>query len=98
MLTRLSGRTHRVITAVAVARGSTRTDALVNVSRVTFSRIARTELQSYVASGEPMDKAGAYGIQGEGVGLVRWVEGSYTNVVGLPLVETLELLRGAGIR
>lgn len=96
MLTRLSGRTHRVITAVAVARGSTRTDALVNVSRVTFSRIARTELQSYVASGEPMDKAGAYGIQGAMARHVRRIEGSYSSIMGLPLYETARLLREAG--
>jgi septum formation protein len=96
MLTRLSGRTHRVITAVAVARGSTRTDSLVNVSRVTFSRIARTELESYVASGEPMDKAGAYGIQGAMARHVRRIEGSYSSIMGLPLYETARLLREAG--
>ncbi len=96
MLTRLSGRTHRVITAVAVARGSTRTDTMVNVSRVTFARMARAELESYVASGEPMDKAGAYGIQGAIARHVRRIEGSYSAIMGLPLYETARLLRQNG--
>jgi septum formation protein len=96
MLTRLAGRTHRVITAVAVARGSTRTDTLVNVSRVTFARISRAELEAYVASGEPMDKAGAYGIQGSIARHVRRIEGSYSSIMGLPLYETARLLRDAG--
>lgn len=96
MLTRLAGRTHRVITAVAVARGSTRTDTLVNVSRVTFARISRAELEAYVASGEPMDKAGAYGIQGSIARHVRRIEGSYSAIMGLPLYETARLLRDAG--
>jgi septum formation protein len=96
MLTRLAGRTHRVITAVAVARGSTRTDTLVNVSRVTFARISRAELEAYVASGEPMDKAGAYGIQDSIARHVRRIEGSYSSIMGLPLYETARLLRDAG--
>ena len=96
MLTRLAGRTHRVITAIAVVRGSTRTDSLVNVSRVTFARISRTELEAYVASGEPMDKAGAYGIQGAIARHVRRIEGSYTSIMGLPLYETARLLGQAG--
>ncbi|MEY4212161.1 MAG: septum formation inhibitor Maf [Pseudomonadota bacterium] len=96
MLTRLAGRTHRVITAVAVARGSTRTDSMVNVSRVTFARIPRAELEAYVATGEPMDKAGAYGIQGAIARHVRRIEGSYSAIMGLPLYETARLLGRAG--
>lgn len=96
MLTRLAGRTHRVITAVAVARGSTRTDSMVNVSRVTFARIPKAELEAYVATGEPMDKAGAYGIQGAIARHVRRIEGSYSSIMGLPLYETARLLGHAG--
>ena len=96
MLTLLSGRTHRVLTAVAVARGPRRVESMVNVSRVTFARIARTELEAYVASGEPMDKAGAYGIQGAIARHVRRIEGSYSAIMGLPLYETARLLRNAG--
>jgi septum formation protein len=96
MLTRLAGRTHRVITAIAVARGSTRTDSVVNVSRVTFARIPRAELEAYVATGEPMDKAGAYGIQGAIARHVRRIEGSYSSIMGLPLYETARLLGHAG--
>ncbi len=96
MLTLLSGRTHRVLTAVAVARGPRRVESMVNVSRVTFARIPRTELEAYVASGEPMDKAGAYGIQGAIARHVRRIEGSYSAIMGLPLYETARLLRGAG--
>lgn len=96
MLTRLAGRTHRVITAVAVARGSSRTDSMINVSRVTFARIPKAELEAYVATGEPMDKAGAYGIQGAIARHVRRIEGSYSSIMGLPLYETSRLLGHAG--
>ncbi|MFM8555875.1 MAG: Maf family protein [Betaproteobacteria bacterium] len=92
----LSGRTHRVLTAVAVARGPRRIESMVNVSRVTFARIPRPELDAYVASGEPMDKAGAYGIQGAIARHVRRIEGSYSAIMGLPLYETARLLRSAG--
>ncbi|MBM3407605.1 MAG: Maf family protein [Betaproteobacteria bacterium] len=96
MLSLLSGRTHRVLTAVAVARGPRRIESMVNVSRVTFARIPRPELDAYVASGEPMDKAGAYGIQGAIARHVRRIEGSYSAIMGLPLYETARLLRSAG--
>jgi septum formation protein len=69
---------------------------VVNVSRVTFARIPRAELEAYVATGEPMDKAGAYGIQGAIARHVRRIEGSYSSIMGLPLYETARLLGHAG--
>ena len=93
MLTMLSGRTHRVITAVAVLRGSSRTESLVNVSRVSFARMSRAELEAYIATGEPMDKAGGYAIQGLAAVFIAEVRGSYSGVMGLPLHETAQLIR-----
>ncbi len=96
MLARLSGRTHVVHTAVAVIeRERTLTDVVS--TRVRFRALSEDEIARYVATGEPMDKAGAYGIQGAGGALVAAVEGSYTNVVGLPLEETLRLLSLMGV-
>jgi len=93
MLLRLAGRTHRVLTAVGVAQASRREFA-VNVSRVTFRRLGAAEVASYVASGEPFDKAGGYGIQGRAGAFARRIEGSYSGIMGLPLYETDRLLRG----
>ena len=96
-LRRLSGRTHRVLTAVAVADGP-RTRLALNVSRVHFVDLAASELQRYVASGEPFGKAGAYAIQS---GAARWIDriaGSHSGIMGLPLYETALLLRQAGVR
>jgi len=90
----LSGRTHRVHTAVALRTGG-RVLARVTTTRVTFRTLKEDELARYVATGEPFDKAGGYGIQGHGGALVERVVGSYTNVVGLPLAETLALLARA---
>jgi len=95
MLTRLSGREHQVLTAVAVAAGGRAHHTLVT-ARVRFRPLTHLEIQRYVLTGEPMDKAGSYGIQGEGGALVESMEGSYTAVVGLPLKETLDLLRAVG--
>ena len=94
MLRALSGRTHRVMTAVAVVRGE-RIAHRVNVSRVRFARISAARIDAYVASGEPMDKAGAYGIQGFAATFVRNIEGSHSGIMGLPLFETAQLLRAA---
>lgn len=94
-LARLSGRTHRVLTAVAVARGRRNLRA-ISVSRVRFARLSQDAIERYVATGEPMDKAGAYAIQGGAAPFVRSIEGSYTGIVGLPLYETARLLRSAG--
>ncbi len=95
MLRALSGRTHRVLTAVAVLRGA-RTEMSTNVSRVTFARIAASDIDEYVAGGEPFGKAGAYAIQGAVARFVRRIEGSHSGIMGLPLYETSRLLRGAG--
>ena len=91
MLGKLSGETHQVMTAVALADGRNTLDALV-VTDVTFRVLSEHDIAGYVASGEPLDKAGAYGIQGLGGCFVRKINGSYHAVVGLPLVETYELL------
>ncbi|WP_345829184.1 Maf family protein [Erwinia sp. HDF1-3R] len=90
MLTKLSGQTHRVITAIALADRRQQLDCLVE-TEVTFRILTPEDIAAYIASGEPMDKAGAYGIQGLGGNFVRKINGSYHAVVGLPLVETAEL-------
>ncbi|MFJ5160956.1 Maf family protein [Pantoea sp. NPDC088449] len=91
MLSKLSGQTHQVMTAVALADTQRELDCLVTTD-VTFRKMSAEEISHYIASGEPMDKAGAYGIQGLGGNFVRKINGSYHAVVGLPLVETSELL------
>lgn len=100
LLGRLVGREHEVITGVAVGRegdaGAEWHSCTVR-SRVTMHAASADEIERYVATGEPLDKAGAYAFQGEGRRFVRSVEGSETNVIGLPLEETLELLRRFGI-
>ena len=98
MLTVLSNRVHRVITGLAVidaASGKTMTNSAV--TSVWFRDLSQQEIQSYLAGGEPLDKAGAYGIQGKGALLVKKIEGCYFNVVGLPLSLMGELLRKFGI-
>ncbi|HEY1907507.1 MAG TPA: Maf family protein [Myxococcaceae bacterium] len=94
MLRRLSGRTHEVMTAVAVAGVGAR----CVTAEVTFTAATDAVLRWYVSTGEPLDKAGAYAVQGIGGFLVERIEGSHSAVVGLPLVETLALLREAGYR
>ena len=91
MLRMLSGKTHQVMTAVALADSQHTLDCLV-VTEVTFRTLSDDDITDYVLSGEPLDKAGAYGIQGLGGCFVRKINGSYHAVVGLPLVETYELL------
>lgn len=96
MLAALSGREHRVITGVTVRWGERgRTGA--RETRVWFRRLRPEEIDRYVATGEPLDKAGAYGIQGRGVLLVERLEGCYTNVVGLPLGLLRELFFDLGL-
>ena len=95
MLERLQGRTHEVMTAVAVARDGELAQAL-DVSRVTFRPADRATLEAYVATGEPMDKAGAYAIQGLGAPLIERVEGDFFGVMGLPLRLALDLLARFG--
>lgn len=95
MLNRLSGRTHAVYTGVALAGRAQ--EATVVRTGVTFRTLSAGEIGWYVSTGEPLDKAGAYALQGKGGFLVAAVEGSPTNVIGLPLGETLELLTRAGV-
>lgn len=90
MLQTLSGRTHEVITGVAVFYKNKKVVA-VEKTAVTFRKLTDTEIQQYVATGEPMDKAGAYGIQGRGAILVDSISGCYNNVVGLPLTRLYTL-------
>ena len=97
MLERLAGRSHVVVTAVAVAwRGETR--SAVEEVGVTFHPMNRTEIDAYIATGEPMDKAGAYGIQGFGATIVREIDGDYFAVMGLALGRMVELIRRLGLR
>ncbi|NLG84394.1 MAG: septum formation inhibitor Maf [Firmicutes bacterium] len=99
MLVKLSGRWHEVYTGVAVvAAEEGRFRVAHERTRVKFRRLAPEEIEAYVRTGEPMDKAGAYGIQGRGALLVERIHGCYTNVVGLPLVKTALLLREFGLR
>ena len=97
MLAQLAGRTHRVLTAVAVQQGRRRHAAL-SVSRVRFAPMTRTQIARYAASGEPLGKAGAYGIQGAAAAFVEHIGGSYSGIMGLPLFETATLLRQAGLK
>lgn len=95
MLASLSGRTHRVVTGIAVHRGQQHLAETV-ITHVTFRHLSVGEIAWYVSTREPQDKAGAYGLQGAGAVLVERIDGSDTNVIGLPLPETVALLRRAG--
>ncbi|MGH9158572.1 MAG: Maf family protein [Vicinamibacteraceae bacterium] len=94
MLSRLSGRQHEVLTAVAVI-GPDHRDVTVETTRVWMAPLESTDIAWYVASGEPRDKAGAYGIQGLASRFVTRIDGSYTNVVGLPVAPVVQMLRRA---
>ncbi len=96
MLGALSGRTHEVMTGVAVRAGES-VQTVLSVSEVTFRSLSDLEIARYWASGEPRDKAGAYAIQGLGGLFVSGLRGSYSGVVGLPVYETAEMLRKAGL-
>ncbi len=96
MLTRLSGTTHQVHTAVAVVcHGATH--QRLQSSRVTFAMLTAAQIRAYVDTGEPLDKAGAYGIQGGAAAFISHLEGSFSSVMGLPLFETAELLAQCGV-
>lgn len=96
MIRRLAGRSHQVLTAVAL-RHRNGTEVEVSVSRVTLRRLGASELERYVASGEPFDKAGGYALQWIAAAFISRLEGSYSGVVGLPLYETASLLARAGM-
>ncbi len=91
MLRSLSGKTHQVITGVCL-RSKEKTDCFHVATAVLFRDLSEQEIEAYIATGEPMDKAGAYAIQGGAAGMVRRIDGSYSNVVGLPLCEVIEKL------
>ena len=93
MLRTLSGRFHIVVTAFAVARNGRVAESRAVITRVRFRELGDDEIDAYIRTGEPMDKAGAYGIQAEGAGLVVEVEGERDNVMGLPVGEVLAALR-----
>ena len=95
MLAELAGHEHRVLTAVALQVGGKRLAAL-SVSRVTFAAMTGAQIAAYVASGEPMGKAGAYGVQGRAATLIARIEGSFSGIMGLPLFETAQILRAMG--
>jgi septum formation protein len=92
----LSGRSHQVISAVCVMRGE-EGSLMISISEVEFRDVSEQQMRDYWDSGEPRDKAGGYGIQGLGAIFVRNIQGSYSGIMGLPLYETSELLREAGV-
>jgi nucleoside triphosphate pyrophosphatase len=103
MLNLLSGNTHQVMTAVALAIPSQKSQefelrSVLSVSDVSFKELSNEEIERYVATGECADKAGSYGIQGQAGAFITHLSGSYSGVMGLPLYETAELLNKAGIR
>lgn len=97
MLQRLSGREHEVLTGIAVAYKG-RQAAEVCTTKVFFRKLTAEEITAYVATGEPLDKAGAYGIQGQGAVLVEKIDGCYNNVVGLPLTQLYLMLKKLGVK
>jgi septum formation protein len=96
MLRELSGTTHRVLTAIAVQHGRKRLAALSD-SRVTFTVLTPAQIQRYVASGEPLGKAGAYAVQGRAATFISHLSGSYSGIMGLPVFETAQLLKALGL-
>ncbi len=97
MLGELAGHSHRVLTAVAVGTARRRAQAL-STSRVTFAPMSRQQIAAYVASGEPMGKAGAYAVQGRAAAFMSHISGSYSGIMGLPMHETAQLLTSFGFK
>ena len=97
ILKRLSGQTHRVLTAVAAQKGQKRLSE-VSESWVRFAPMTIVQIKAYVATGEPMGKAGAYGVQGKAAAHIEQIRGSYSGIMGLPLYETAAVLRALGVR
>lgn len=96
ILSTLSGKTHQVLTAVAMATAGS-TEVLLSESEVTFRVLSDSEISNYWSTGEPADKAGAYGIQGFGAMFVKEIKGSYSGIMGLPVLETVSLLSTVGM-
>ncbi len=97
MLGELSGHTHLVLTAVAVQKGNAQVQAL-SISKVTFAAMTAAQVRAYVATGEPMGKAGAYAVQGRAAVHIAHITGSYSGIMGLPMFETAQLLRTLGVK
>lgn len=97
MLTELSGKTHRVLTAVAVGSPRKREIAMCE-SRVTFAEMSSRQIKAYVASGEPLGKAGSYAVQGRAAAFISHMSGSYSGIMGLPMFETAQLLGSFGFK
>ena len=97
MLQLMSGRRHEVLTALAIASAQGM-EASLSITQVEMAVLAQDEIEAYICSGEPFDKAGAYGIQGLASTFIKRIEGSYSGVMGLPIYETVQLLKSAGIR
>ena len=97
MLQMLSGNTHQVMTAVAICSGEAE-HCMLNTSEVEFSRLSKEQIEAYWLTGEPADKAGAYGIQGIAAQFIKNIKGSYSSIMGLPLYETAKLLNMMGIK
>lgn len=103
ILGKLSGQTHRVLTSVAMGTLSAKGKPLnaeqaLSLSKVRFAPLTRAQIQAYVASGEPMGKAGAYAVQGRAAAYIEQISGSYSGIMGLPMFETAQLLRGFGFK
>lgn len=96
MLLSLSNKTHQVLTAVAL-KNEQKTEQILSTTEVSFSKLTREICENYWQSGEPVDKAGSYGIQGQGALFIRCINGSYSGVMGLPIYETNSLLNRFGI-
>ena len=97
MLGELAGHSHRVLTAVAIGTPRRRVQAL-STSRVTFAPMSRQQIATYVSSGEPMGKAGAYAVQGRAAAFISHISGSYSGIMGLPMHETAQLLSSFGFK
>ena len=97
MLAELAGKTHRVLTAVAIGTARQRVQAM-SESRVMFAPLSASQIKAYVASGEPMGKAGAYAVQGRAAVFISHISGSYSGIMGLPVFETAELLRSMRVK
>jgi septum formation protein len=97
MLAQLGGHTHRVLTAVALGLGPRR-EQVLSRSRVRFAALGADDIQAYVSTGEPLGKAGAYGVQGRAAAFIAHIAGSYSGIMGLPLFETAQLLRRFQVR
>jgi len=96
ILQKLSGRSHVVMTAIAMAYGD-RIETALSVSTVVMRSLDETRIRRYVSTGEPMDKAGAYAVQGRAAAFITRIEGSYSGIMGLPLAETADLIASFGI-